>query len=349
MNTDAEISAESWKRLESALGGRFRDGVECPPIVRIFRAAIHKAQGTPGDDSMTALREHLEVCPVCRQTWRAADMAARDHEDLRSPRDQLEAAITKTHGQTQPLDPDQSLADELAELVTRPHETEDMAPGPVTSPVVPDLVVAAGAGDAGAFVFRGVATTRRRGEDCIVVGFGDDERAVRLRRRVAEHAFGDVWRSFELRVLRVPVAGRGDVYQAQLEMEPAPTQNDLEIIVQFREGGERRFRLEVPPGLRRDPASVPRPRTRSALSDPLPAAAFNLHGGSEWVDDAWPATLILRSHGAAARAERFPGWTCGASGPASLSAANADCVMHTASLYALAFAFAETRHESATD
>jgi hypothetical protein len=148
MNTDVETSAEWWRRLEFALGGRFRDGEECPPMLRLFRAAFNKVQGMPDDDSTAPLREHLEACPVCRRTWRAAFMAAQDQGESSAPRDELKAAITKTHGQTQALDADQSLADELAELVTRAQASAESTPEPVAGPCDgADLGAARGSGD----------------------------------------------------------------------------------------------------------------------------------------------------------------------------------------------------------
>jgi hypothetical protein len=151
MNTEFETLAESWRRLESALGGRFRDGEECPPILRLFRAAVNKVQRMPDDDSTAPLREHLEVCPVCRRTWNAALMAAQNQDESRAPRDELKAAITKTHGRTEPLDGDQSLADELAELATRAQASAESTPEPVAGPCGrADLGAERGSGDSAA-------------------------------------------------------------------------------------------------------------------------------------------------------------------------------------------------------
>jgi hypothetical protein len=122
-----------------------------------------------------------------------------------------------------------------------------------------------------------------------------DEAAQALAHRIAEHAYGDPARVFTLRLHRLAVEGQRDLVQAAVELSPAPTKNDVLLVINFREGGERTFTLEVPPDVKLDPEAEPRERTRSELCAPLPAAAFDFQGGSEWRDDAWPPHLVLRS------------------------------------------------------
>jgi hypothetical protein len=123
-----------------------------------------------------------------------------------------------------------------------------------------------------------------------------DEAAQALARRIAEHAYGDPDRAFTLRLYRLPVEGQPNLFQAEVGLSPAPTKNDLVLVVTFPAGGERTFTLEVPPEVKADPEAEPRERTRSEPSEPLPAEAFEFQGGGEWRDDAWPPSLVVRSH-----------------------------------------------------
>jgi hypothetical protein len=139
---------------------------------------------------------------------------------------------------------------------------------------------------------RGQAHVEAHGAGCWSLSFSDEAGA--LARRIAEHAYGDAETAFTLVLYRVPVPSQSDLFQAAVEVSPAPTKNDLVLVVTFPVAGERTFTLEVPPELKFDPAAEPREKTRSEPCCPLPAGAFDLKGGSEWRDDAWPPVLDLR-------------------------------------------------------
>jgi len=80
MNEQRETFEETWNRVEVALGGRFRDGIECPSsIVDLYRLALADAEGACEleDGERLVLKEHLHVCPVCRHTYLGALSGAK--------------------------------------------------------------------------------------------------------------------------------------------------------------------------------------------------------------------------------------------------------------------------------
>jgi hypothetical protein len=136
------------------------------------------------------------------------------------------------------------------------------------------------------------APVEAHGAGCWSLSFSHEAGA--LARRIAEYAYGDPETAFVLTLYRVPVQGKSDLFQAEVEVAPAPTRNDLVLVVTFPAGGERTFTLEVPPEVKADPQAEPREKTRSEACDPLPAGAFDFKGGSEWRDESWPPALMLR-------------------------------------------------------
>jgi hypothetical protein len=141
-------------------------------------------------------------------------------------------------------------------------------------------------------VTKGQAGVTAEGTSCLVLSFADEE-ARQLARRIAEHLYGEPDRAFTLRLFKEPVEENPGLVQAELEVSPAPT-NDLELVINFPTGEHRTFTLKVPQEVKRDPTKEPRAKTSSGLCDPLPVAAFDLKGGSEWHDDVWPPVLLLR-------------------------------------------------------
>jgi hypothetical protein len=74
----AENEARFWQELETALGGRFRDGSECPSEVKLLRLAAEQAIGNPPTAEGQHLFDHLGLCAVCQWTYRTACRAARN-------------------------------------------------------------------------------------------------------------------------------------------------------------------------------------------------------------------------------------------------------------------------------
>lgn len=73
-STFNRLNEEAWQELERAMGGRFKDGVECPYVLDLFNLAFeHKEEN--GMDTQRLL-EHIEVCSVCCHKYRAALVAA---------------------------------------------------------------------------------------------------------------------------------------------------------------------------------------------------------------------------------------------------------------------------------
>lgn len=79
VNENSELLAEAWDELEAALGGRFRNGAECPYVLELFRLAFADARSEAAEPDAEFLRGHLEVCPVCRHRYRAALVAASEN------------------------------------------------------------------------------------------------------------------------------------------------------------------------------------------------------------------------------------------------------------------------------
>jgi hypothetical protein len=121
-----------------------------------------------------------------------------------------------------------------------------------------------------------------------------DESARRLKRRLAEHLYGDGDHDFRLWLHSTTPQGRPGMLELELELSPPPRRADLSLRVVFPTGEERSFRLEVPPELRADPSAPARPRTRSAPCEALPAGAIRLGEDDVWLEDAWPPVLRLR-------------------------------------------------------
>jgi hypothetical protein len=88
---------KTWGELEQSLGGRFRNGLECPEDVPIYQLADKRGtyfygrfkingdadietltevldpyEGEPLDEDEKLLLAHLEVCPVCRYAYQLA-------------------------------------------------------------------------------------------------------------------------------------------------------------------------------------------------------------------------------------------------------------------------------------
>ncbi len=145
-----------------------------------------------------------------------------------------------------------------------------------------------------ALSLRGQASLQSAGGSARTLGF-DDEPAKVLAQRIAEHAYGDPDRAFSLTLYRLSVADQPDLVRAQVEVAPAPSKNDLVLLITFPVGEQRTFTLEVPPEVKVDPETEPREKTRSEPCESLPAAAFDFQGNSEWRHDAWPPHLVLRS------------------------------------------------------
>lgn len=139
---------------------------------------------------------------------------------------------------------------------------------------------------------RGQAGVNEQPGGYLVLTFEDDA-ARALARRIAEHFYGDPDRAFSLKLIKLPVPGNPGQVQAELEVWPAPTKNDLEFRIAFPIGAERTFTLEVPPGGKNAPPDRQREKAGSGPCDPLPAAALKVKSG-EWRDDAWPPMLVLR-------------------------------------------------------
>ena len=95
MSQDKKRKAELWREIDAALGGRFRDGVECPEYaIELSEFAQAKVEGKPLPDNAEFLREHLEVCPVCRRIYQSALAAANDD----TPMDEVaNKSIPSTH------------------------------------------------------------------------------------------------------------------------------------------------------------------------------------------------------------------------------------------------------------
>jgi hypothetical protein len=138
------------------------------------------------------------------------------------------------------------------------------------------------------------AVVDAQGGDCWRLDFADDAGKA-LARRIAWQLYGDPGRAFTLRLYRVPVAGNREQAQAEVEVSPAPTKNDLELAITFPTGQRQAFTLEVPPEVKADPDAEPRERTRSTPGEPLPAVAFAFQGTPKWDDDDWPPHLDLSS------------------------------------------------------
>ena len=75
-----------WEPIDRALGGRFRDGAECPEYVfDLLQLARAEAAGQPLPDTADFLREHFHVCPVCRRIYRSVLAAARESSEPSLP------------------------------------------------------------------------------------------------------------------------------------------------------------------------------------------------------------------------------------------------------------------------
>jgi hypothetical protein len=124
-----------------------------------------------------------------------------------------------------------------------------------------------------------------------------DEAAQRVKRRLAEHLYGDAGREFHLWLHESTPEGCPGMLELELELSPPPRRADLTVRVVFPTGEERSFRLDVPAELRADPSAPARPRTRSGPCDALAAGAFRLSEIDVWLDEAWPPILRLRHGG----------------------------------------------------
>jgi len=79
MTLDPEKLAEVRRRVERSLGGRYRDGAECPRfVIELIHLARAETEGSPLPENADLLHKHFEVCPVCRSTYQAALAVARD-------------------------------------------------------------------------------------------------------------------------------------------------------------------------------------------------------------------------------------------------------------------------------
>ncbi len=89
--------------------------------------------------------------------------------------------------------------------------------------------------------------------------------------RLAARAYGDPTVKFTLTLFRLPRGG-GQA-QAEVELSPAPTKEDVEIPFRFRDGYERTFLVRVPP-ITKKYSDRPQTSNRSSVCDALPTTAF---------------------------------------------------------------------------
>lgn len=129
MNEQHETFEETWHRVEVALGGRFRDGIECPgSIVDLYRLALADAGGPcelEGGERL-ALKEHLHVCPVCRHTYLGALSGARSElqiSDEDSARGAIQEDFSQSFGDT--AGANGSVLDEFASVETDVQPAEE--------------------------------------------------------------------------------------------------------------------------------------------------------------------------------------------------------------------------------
>jgi len=88
MSDDKRGRDPRWEPIDRALGGRFRDGAECPEYVfDLFQLARAEAAGQLLPDTADSLHEHFEVCPVCRRIYQSALAAAQGGETELPKRD----------------------------------------------------------------------------------------------------------------------------------------------------------------------------------------------------------------------------------------------------------------------
>lgn len=129
MNEQRETFEETWNRVEAALGGRFRDGSECPgSIVDLYRLALADAGGPCEleDEERLELKEHLYVCPVCRHTYLGALSGARSELQI-SDEDNAAGAIRDDLFQSfgDEANTSGSLLDEFASAETNVQPVEE--------------------------------------------------------------------------------------------------------------------------------------------------------------------------------------------------------------------------------
>lgn len=82
MDKDEQIRQEAISELEASMGGRFRDGAECPQVFDIYALADAELHHADLPENADALREHLQVCPVCHLIYSSALSADSDVEPL---------------------------------------------------------------------------------------------------------------------------------------------------------------------------------------------------------------------------------------------------------------------------
>lgn len=120
MDKHADSGARAWQDLETAGRGRSSDGQPCPPVASLFRLAVSQARAEPPTAEGQRLLTHLEVCAVCRRTFRAARTAAQSQPATEGPSRLLQEAIRAAHPDAAATMSPGTLLDELADRARVP-------------------------------------------------------------------------------------------------------------------------------------------------------------------------------------------------------------------------------------
>lgn len=99
----------------------------------------------------------------------------------------------------------------------------------------------------------------------------------------------------KIRISVCPSGVQGDdtMVKLQIEIEPPPTKENLDLCLNLCNGESRQFTLDVPPEVKRGCSEEEvRPRTRSDYCEPIIATVLDFNY-AEWNDEQYPLSLSL--------------------------------------------------------
>jgi len=75
MSCDKEITMKTLEEMEKSLGGRFKNGTECPFVLQLYRLASADTLRPPDANEpshVQPVREHIKKCAVCSFSYHSA-------------------------------------------------------------------------------------------------------------------------------------------------------------------------------------------------------------------------------------------------------------------------------------
>lgn len=137
MDKDEQLRQEAKRELESAAGGRYRDGAECPLVFDIYAQAAYQLGVADQPRHSDQLLDHLELCAVCRSIYQSALSAGEQVEAVD------DTARTQHDSPAANPQPDTtspgiaSLVDNLRQLFAKPEQVDTSyeSPEPLSIPV----------------------------------------------------------------------------------------------------------------------------------------------------------------------------------------------------------------------